>query len=108
MRSSTVFAPTPYSPSPTPRPTPSCATRKPSPCPSRPEVLDEGRGPRALAAIGKAETRPAQGPLLGNGQRRGSDVENSRQRSRQPSPPLYQLKAEFFKTLAHPVRIRVL
>jgi DNA-binding transcriptional ArsR family regulator len=38
----------------------------------------------------------------------GSDVENSRQRSRQPSPPLYQPKAEFFKTLAHPVRIRVL
>ena len=24
------------------------------------------------------------------------------------SPPLYQLKAEFFKTLGHPVRIRVL
>jgi DNA-binding transcriptional ArsR family regulator len=24
------------------------------------------------------------------------------------SPPLYQLKAEFFKTLAHPARIRVL
>jgi DNA-binding transcriptional ArsR family regulator len=33
-------------------------------------------------------------------------------RSHQPaqavSPPLYQLKAEFFKTLGHPVRIRVL
>jgi len=42
----------------------------------------------------------------------GSDVDNSRRPARQPgedgSRPLYQLKAEFFKTLGHPVRIRVL
>ena len=29
-------------------------------------------------------------------------------RNRAPSRPLYQLKAEFFKPLGHPVRIRVL
>ena len=29
-------------------------------------------------------------------------------RSRPPRQPLYQLKAEFFKSLGHPVRIRVL
>lgn len=32
----------------------------------------------------------------------------SRGRGTQVSAPLYQLKAEFFKTLGHPVRIRVL
>lgn len=35
-------------------------------------------------------------------------MENSQPGSRHPSPPLYQLKAEFFKTLGHPVRIRIL
>ncbi len=32
----------------------------------------------------------------------------SQDRGTQVSTPLYQLKAEFFKTLGHPVRIRVL
>ena len=41
------------------------------------------------------------------------EEDNGERRSRRQgqtgvSPPLYQLKAEFFKTLGHPVRIRVL
>jgi len=41
------------------------------------------------------------------------EEDNGEQRSHRQgqtgaSPPLYQLKAEFFKTLGHPVRIRVL
>lgn len=36
------------------------------------------------------------------------DEMGSRSRGTQVSTPLYQLKAEFFKTLGHPVRIRVL
>ena len=41
------------------------------------------------------------------------EEDNGERRSRRHgqtgvSPPLYQLKAEFFKTLGHPVRIRVL
>jgi ArsR family transcriptional regulator len=42
-----------------------------------------------------------------NGRRTGGGV--SRRAGVEPlSAPLYQLKAEFFKTLGHPVRIRVL
>ncbi|GGP94323.1 transcriptional regulator [Streptomyces virginiae] len=36
------------------------------------------------------------------------DEMGSHDRGTQVSTPLYQLKAEFFKTLGHPVRIRVL
>lgn len=36
------------------------------------------------------------------------DEMGSQDRGTQVSTPLYQLKAEFFKTLGHPVRIRVL
>ncbi|GAA0266859.1 metalloregulator ArsR/SmtB family transcription factor [Streptomyces polychromogenes] len=36
------------------------------------------------------------------------DEMGSQGRGTQVSTPLYQLKAEFFKTLGHPVRIRVL
>ncbi|MEV7556456.1 metalloregulator ArsR/SmtB family transcription factor [Streptomyces sp. NPDC089795] len=36
------------------------------------------------------------------------DEIGSHGRATQASTPLYQLKAEFFKTLGHPVRIRVL
>ncbi|MFE9254280.1 ArsR/SmtB family transcription factor [Streptomyces sp. NPDC006879] len=41
---------------------------------------------------------------------RGSAAETAGALGRRPpsSPPPYQLKAEFFKTLGHPVRIRVL
>jgi len=40
---------------------------------------------------------------------KGSDIIVSQhQATRTASAPLYQLKAEFFKTLAHPTRIRIL
>lgn len=45
-------------------------------------------------------------PLRRNGFR--VDEMGSHDRGTQVSAPLYQLKAEFFKTLGHPVRIRVL
>lgn len=35
-------------------------------------------------------------------------ADGARSRNAPLDPPLYQLKAEFFKTLGHPVRIRVL